>query len=361
MDLTERIENARQLLRDGRLANEASVSSGVVLPLLDALGWPVFDPSVVAPEYKVEGRRVDFALLCHGRPTVFVEVKQPGLSNGADRQLFEYAFHTGVPIAILTDGSTWHFYLPAEQGSYQERRVYLLDLIERDSAESAERLKRYLEFEAVASGEAIERARHDYQRARQRREARESLPRAWAQLLSQPDSQLVTLLTAEVESLSGYKPDAADVFSYLRGLDATLSIPAPPKARRESPRPPDPASTSSDVLPQRGVLFEGQFYPGRTGREVLTRVFGLLAERDPAFLERFAALPKHGRKRRYLARAPEELYPGRPDLVESNALEVKPGWWLGTNLSRNSMRTIAKMACKVAGISLGDKLQVRFE
>lgn len=356
MTLTERIDNARRLLREGRLINEAAVSSGVVLPLLDALGWPVFDPSVVAPEYKVEGRRVDFALLCHGRPTVFVEVKQPGLSNGADRQLFEYAFHTGVPIALLTDGSTWHFYLPAEQGSYKERRVYLLDLLERDVDECAERLQRYLEYDAVASGEAIERARHDYQRARQRREAKEVLPRAWAQLLGQEDSELVTMMVAEVESLSGYKPERADVLGYLRGLDAALTTPSsvPPRRPRTSPTPLPKVAEGS---PRVGFEIHGRFTPCSKGTEVITGVFEALGRRDPRFFDKFAALPKHGRRRRYLARDKAALYPGHPEL-HSQSVEVGDGWWLATHSSSAMKERIIAMACEVSGLRFGQDVKV---
>jgi predicted type IV restriction endonuclease len=50
-------------------------------------------------------------------------VKQVGQSDRAERQLFEYAFHDGVPMAILTDGREWNFFLPGEQGDYGERRV----------------------------------------------------------------------------------------------------------------------------------------------------------------------------------------------------------------------------------------------
>lgn len=92
MPLRETIERVRAAMAAGQFVNEASISNGIVLPLLNDLGWPVFDPTVVAPEFTLEGRRVDFAL-CHprNRPAVFVEVKQPGRSEGADRQLFEYA------------------------------------------------------------------------------------------------------------------------------------------------------------------------------------------------------------------------------------------------------------------------------
>jgi hypothetical protein len=39
-------------------------------------------------------------------------------------------------MAVLTDGQEWHFFLPTEQGDYGERRVYKLDLLERDPQEA---------------------------------------------------------------------------------------------------------------------------------------------------------------------------------------------------------------------------------
>jgi hypothetical protein len=47
-------------------------------------------------------------------------------------------------MAVLTDEQEWHFFLPTEQGDYGERRVYKLDLLERDSQEAEAGLERYL-------------------------------------------------------------------------------------------------------------------------------------------------------------------------------------------------------------------------
>ena len=119
------IGEIRDAIKAGRFTSEAAVCQGIVLRILHALSWPTYDTQVVCPEYSVESRRVDFAL-CHpaGKPVVFIEVKQIGQSDtAAERQLFEYAFHKGVPMAILTDGQDWQFFLPAEQGEYGERRV----------------------------------------------------------------------------------------------------------------------------------------------------------------------------------------------------------------------------------------------
>jgi predicted type IV restriction endonuclease len=247
----------------GQYVNEAAISTGVVLPILNDLGWPVFDPTVVAPEFTVEGRRVDFAL-CHPRtkPAVFIEVKQPGKSEGADRQLFEYAFHLGIPLAVLTDGREWHFYLPAGQGQYQERRVYKLDLIERDIDEAEARLTRYLAYSAVTSGAAQRAAQDDYAGLRKDREIAATVPVAWRKLLDEKDELLVDLISDQVESLCGYKPDPDVVTRFLteqaRSLPATTTPPAgnaaksPPKAQpvAAQPRPapvasPPPASVAA--------------------------------------------------------------------------------------------------------------------
>jgi predicted type IV restriction endonuclease len=154
--LDQELQTIQAGLRSGIFPNEASVSQGIVLRILNALGWPTYDTQVVSPEYGLEGRRVDFSL-AHPRnkPRVFIEVKQVGQSDGAERQLFEYAFHKGVPMVILTDGREWNFFLPGELGDYGERRVYKLDILERSTEESVLRLERYLSYARVCAGDAL--------------------------------------------------------------------------------------------------------------------------------------------------------------------------------------------------------------
>ncbi len=357
MPLRERLANARDLLRSGRLANEAAVSSGVVLPILDALGWPAFDPSVVAPEYGVGKRRVDFALLTNGTPAVFIEVKQPGLADGADRQLFEYAFHEGVPIAILTDGSTWHVYLPAMQGSYDDRRVYLLDLLEREPEEVAERLVRYLDRHAVECGEAFERARTDYQRAKQRKGAAESIPQAWSNLIADPSQSVIRLLAGEVERVSGFEGDARDLRSFLSSLRPEAGSLPKPKQTTRRPSTPRASEPRISELPETGFMINGDFTPCKSGRDVLAGVFTALAKRDASFPERFAQQVR-GKKRAYLARTRSELVPGHPEL-ESQSAEIAPGWFVGTHSSSGLKVRIIEQACAVAGVRFGTDLRVR--
>jgi len=357
MTIEQHIEEIRAGIKGGRFGNEASVSQGIVLRLLHALSWPAYDTQVVCPEYSLEGRRVDFAL-CHprGKPIAFVEVKQIGHGEGAERQLFEYAFHVGVPLAILTDGREWNFFLPGEQGDYGERRVYKLDIVERDLAECVSRLNRYLKYDEIVSGKAIAAAREDYRNVSRERQMTSTLPEAWTKLVVEEDDLLLELIADQVESLCGFKPDPDKVALFLKENVALRSA-GTPNSRPTRPAPvPAPIPVSPNAPAFTGFSVNGTEYRARSAREVLISVFETLTSQDATFLERFAALPKHGRTRRFLARTPNELYPGRPDLARDHSAKLKSGWYLGTNVSRAAIVRIIEMACDVANLRLGRDL-----
>ncbi|MEM9702766.1 MAG: hypothetical protein AAF907_10030, partial [Planctomycetota bacterium] len=122
----------------------------------------------------------------------------------------------------------------------------------------------------------------------------------------------------------------------------------------EGSRNASPDQSSSKQTPTgHGVKIRGRWIPTRSGKEALAALFRGLTELDEAFPERFAARPKHGRKRRYLADAPEKLYPGRPDLADEAAEQVLPGWWMATNNSGATKQKIARLACEVSGLAYG--------
>lgn len=371
MNLSMHIEDIRAGIRAGKFGNEASVSQGIVLRLLNALGWPTYDTHVVCPEFALGGRRVDYAL-CHppSKPAAFVEVKQIGQSDGAERQLFEYAFHIGVPLAILTDGQEWNFFLPAEQGDYAERRVYKLDLVERDTEECVLRLERYLSYERVISGLALQGAREDYQNVSRARQIQVTLPEAWSRLVVEEDELLLELVADKVESLCGFKPDVDGVAKFLRENVAVRSPLVPVRVAVQaralqvaSPPPVVVAKTTAPPMVEAsqaavGYTLDGKFTSCRNGREILISVFEAFSRRDSTFLDRFAARPKHGRTRRYLARTPEELYPGREDLARECSHKLTSGWFIGTNVSHAQIERIIEMACEVLPTRYGKDLLI---
>ena len=240
MTLKEHVDDIRKGLQEGQFANEAQVSHGIVGRLLDALAWPRYNTKVVTPEYAVQGTRVDFAL-CHpqSKPLIFIEVKKVGqINEEGERQLFQYAFHEGVPVAVLTDGKEWHFFYPSGQGNYKERRVYKLNLIAGDSEESAARLERYLNYESIRTGEAIHAIAHDYQSVAREREIEMSLPEAWTKLVQEADEFLLEVVAEKTESLCGYKPTGEQVLDFLNCLVAEKSEGPPKKEAGPLPVPP---------------------------------------------------------------------------------------------------------------------------
>ena len=85
-----------------------------------------------------------------------------------------------------------------------------------------------------------------------------------------------------------------------------------------------------------------------------------LAKNNPSFLERCSQHPDaQGRKRRYIARSPEEHYPDREDLREMR--ETLPdGWFVATNLNHVLKKTIIKLATEVAGLTFGKDVIMEF-
>ena len=78
-----------------------------------------------------------------------------------------------------------------------------------------------------------------------------------------------------------------------------------------------------------------------------------LAKGDPTFLERCSQHPDaQGRKRRYIAQTPEELYPDREDLRDMRE-SLTGGWFVATNLNNVLKKTIIRLATEVAGLSFG--------
>ena len=240
MTLKEHIDDIRRSLEQGEFPpNEAAVCDDIVRRLIHELDWPRYQSQIVYPQYPVQGGKVDFAL-CHppSEPCVFIEVKQVGKIEEADaeEQLFRYAFRRGVPIAILTDGREWHFFYPIGQGDYKERKVHEIDLTESDSEESATCLDRYLNYESVCTGEAIEAIKEDYETIVRQRQVATRLPEAWNKLVEEADEFLVHTVAEKTESLSGYKPTDEQVLDFLKSLKPpSLPPPYPPPPPRRNP------------------------------------------------------------------------------------------------------------------------------
>lgn len=322
-------------LRQDEFPNEQAISQGVVLRVLRALGWDTYDTNVVWPEYQTGDGRADFAL-CYppSKPAIFIEVKHIGRAEGSSvKQALAYAFHCGVPFVVLTDGRIWSFYLPAERGNYEDRCVCRVDLNTRSPSEAADAFVCYLACENVISGKSLDLARAAYRSRNRRSQARAAIPIVWQDLVRKKDGRLIEILIDAVESKVGIQPDADDVEEFLGGASPSSEPHEPPRVLPKRPPKLDPPL--ENPLPNQ-LLLRGRRYDCATGKDAMVIVLRELAVSDPLFLERCSRDPAaRGRKRRYIARTVEELYPDREDLRGLH--EKLPGGWLvSTNLQQRS-------------------------
>jgi len=217
MDLQEHLQDIKEGLKLGRYSKEEGVKQGIILRILSTLSWNCWNTKIVCPEYSVGSGRVDYALCNNfGQPLVFIEAKDIGKQNdNSEEQLMKYSFEKGVPMAILTDGKEWSFYLPTQIGDYQDRRIYKLNLLERENDECSFRLNRYLDYEKTISGETIKMTHEDYKNQRNKKIVEQSLPEAWKRLVEERDEILIDLLANSVENVCGFKPDVEMIIDFL--------------------------------------------------------------------------------------------------------------------------------------------------
>lgn len=114
------------------LNTEEATKTALVLPFIAALGYDVFNPSEVVPEFaapigEYKDARVDYAILVEGKPILLIECKAFGtqLESKQCNQLQLYFHGTEAPIAILTDGNRYRFFSDLETPNRMDTKPYM--------------------------------------------------------------------------------------------------------------------------------------------------------------------------------------------------------------------------------------------
>ena len=99
---------------------EQATKQALVLPMLDALGFDIWNPMEVCPEYDADfaikkagqKEKVDICVLLAGVPRIFIETKSiDEILDGNEGQLSRYFNSvTSVTLGILTNGVEWRFF-----------------------------------------------------------------------------------------------------------------------------------------------------------------------------------------------------------------------------------------------------------
>ena len=215
-DYRESISQAVSGIRDmpsleGR--SKAAIAQAVVLRLLAAAGWDVFDLSQVMPGYITGNSNVDFALMPPGQPKgaapprVFIDVRTPGEDVGSPRmarQLLALCAQEEVPLAALTNGLRWLLFLWSPGGGRMERRFCDIDLREDPEAAAAD-VNRYLTKDRVSNGQAARSAERALQDSNRETVGRRAILQGWRQVVGGLNEGLIELVATAAEQRAGYR------------------------------------------------------------------------------------------------------------------------------------------------------------
>ena len=140
MDLIDRLETlSRQI--PGQLEyvhTEEATKNAMIMPFLQALGYNVFDPREVVPEFTADvgikkGEKVDYAIMRDGQLTILIECKPAKSKLTVDHasQLYRYFTVTEARVAVLTNGLEYKFYSDLDNSNRMDDVPFLeLDMLE---------------------------------------------------------------------------------------------------------------------------------------------------------------------------------------------------------------------------------------
>ena len=96
---------------------EEATKNALIMPFLVLLGYDVFNPDEIMPEYVCDvatkkGEKIDYAIMHDGDPIILIEAKRAGLKLQKQQQgqLYRYFSTNHARLAILTNGLTYNFY-----------------------------------------------------------------------------------------------------------------------------------------------------------------------------------------------------------------------------------------------------------
>ncbi len=143
MELETKLAEIAKVVRDHRevLLTEEAAKTALVMPFLQALGYNVFNPSEVVPEFTCDvgtkkGEKVDYAICNDAKISILIECKPAAseLNINHASQLFRYFSVTDARVAILTNGVVFKFFSDIDSPNKMDAKPFFtlqLDAIKK--------------------------------------------------------------------------------------------------------------------------------------------------------------------------------------------------------------------------------------
>lgn len=134
MDIETKLAELAKVAREHRevLLTEEAAKNALVMPFLQLLGYNVFNPAEVVPEFTCDvgtkkGEKVDYAILsADGKVAMLIECKAANADLGINHaaQLFRYFATTEARVAILTNGVVYKFFSDTETPNKMDEKPF---------------------------------------------------------------------------------------------------------------------------------------------------------------------------------------------------------------------------------------------
>ena len=231
------------------IETEEATKHSLILPMLSALGYDVFDNNEIRPEFTADvgtkkGEKVDYVVLQNGQPTILIEAKQVGtpLKNKVD-QLFRYFVTTTAKLAILTDGVKYLFYTDSQKANIMDSDPYMtIDMI-KDTEVELERLLAYHK-ENLNISDVIDTIKYD-QFAEESKKFIEEL------LEMRPATWLIRKIAEDCQILEPYDAKLAEILNKQLGsrleIELAKQLNTPKVTKVSSAKTKQPTKSDSKV------------------------------------------------------------------------------------------------------------------
>jgi hypothetical protein len=114
-----------------QIGTEEATKNAFVLPFINLLGYDIFNPLEVVPEFTADlglkkGEKVDFAIFQNGHPILIIECKHwKEKLDVHGSQLFRYFHVTKTRFSLLTNGVEYRFYSDLEEPNKMDEKPFL--------------------------------------------------------------------------------------------------------------------------------------------------------------------------------------------------------------------------------------------
>ncbi len=206
--LSSRIATTKDVIQ-----TEEATKNAMVMPLIQLLGYNVFDPLEVTPELVADvgtkkGEKVDYAILKEGQPILLFECKKAGAELNINHagQLFRYFHVTAARFGVLTNGLVYKFFTDLEQPNKMDEKPFfefsILDFKDRDVDELKKFAKTTFDIDTILTTATDLK----YTRAIQSR---------LAEWMANPTEDFVRLVSADLLGNKRFTPVIKDQFTQI--------------------------------------------------------------------------------------------------------------------------------------------------